>query len=333
MDAKWQSAANCAFNGIGIITMLGFYGVIQERIMSEPYDNDFFKISVFLVLCNRIVAILYALGMIGYKGEEFGNKAPVWKYLAISFSNVAATWSQYEALKYVSFPVQMLGKSFKMMPVMVWGIVISRKKYKAEDWLIATAVTGGVTQFLLTGEISAKHAPRGNSIYGLILMLAYLACDGFTSTYQEKLFKEHKTSKYNQMLYVNSSSAMVALGSLVLSGNVSTALTFCTAHSLFVTHAMALSVAAVAGQYFVLTQVKEFGALVLAATMNLRQVISILASYIMYSHPISKLQVLGLFFVFGALFYKSYAGMSKEGGGKASGRNIEMPPQKENSGP
>lgn len=25
----------------------------------------------------------------------------------------------------VSFPVQMLGKSFKMMPVMLWGIVIS----------------------------------------------------------------------------------------------------------------------------------------------------------------------------------------------------------------
>ena len=31
--------------------------------------------------------------------------------------------------KYVSFAVQMLGKSFKMMPVMIWGMIISGKSY------------------------------------------------------------------------------------------------------------------------------------------------------------------------------------------------------------
>jgi hypothetical protein len=29
----------------------------------------------------------------------------------------------------VSFAVQMLGKSFKMMPVMIWGMIISGKSY------------------------------------------------------------------------------------------------------------------------------------------------------------------------------------------------------------
>merc|ERR1719401_10944 len=209
--------------------MLGLYGVIQERIMSEPYgENDFFRVSVFLVLCNRLVAIIYALGMIKCKGEEFGNKAPLWKYLAVSFSNVAATWCQYEALKYVSFPVQMLGKSFKMMPVMLWGIAISGKQYGLKDWGIAAGVTWGVTQFLLSGEIKSKHAEAESSFYGLLLLLAFLACDGFTSTFQEKLFKEHKTSKYNQMLYVNSGSAVVSLGTLLVSGKAPTALQFCS---------------------------------------------------------------------------------------------------------
>merc|ERR1711862_311819 len=126
-------------------------------------------------------AILYASVMVAMKGEEYGNKAPLWKYLAISFSNVAATTCQYEALKYVSFPVQMLGKSFKMMPVMLWSIVISGKKYQLIDWAIAGGVTWGVTQFLLTGQISAKHAGKGSSVYGLLLLLCFLACDGFTS--------------------------------------------------------------------------------------------------------------------------------------------------------
>lgn len=302
-----SSALWCCVYGGGIIFMLGLYGVIQERIMSEPYgENEFFRVSVFLVLCNRLVAITYASVMIACKGEEFGNKAPLWKYLAVSFSNVAATWCQYEALKYVSFPVQMLGKSFKMMPVMMWSIIISGKKYKCKDWMIALGVTWGVTQFLLTGDIKSKHGDKDSSVYGLILLMCFLACDGFTSTFQEKLFKEHKTSKYNQMLYVNSGSAVVSCGSLLLSGQAGTAIGFCFKHPDFVMHASSLSAAAVAGQFFIYSLVKEYGALILACCMNLRQVISILVSYILYVHPITILQSLGLVFVFGALFYKSY---------------------------
>ena len=37
----------------------------------------------------------------------------MWKYLLVSMANVYATTCQYEALKYVSFTVQILGKSFK----------------------------------------------------------------------------------------------------------------------------------------------------------------------------------------------------------------------------
>jgi len=294
--------------GGGIILMLGMYGVIQERIMSEPYGSEFFTISVFLVLCNRIVAILYALGMIKCKGEEFANKAPLWKYLAISFSNVAATWCQYEALRYVSFPVQMLGKSFKMMPVMLWGIAISGKRYGVKDWSIALGVTWGVTQFLLSGEIKSKHAAAESSLYGLLLLLAFLVCDGFTSTFQEKLFREHKTSKHNQMLYVNSGSAVVSGGSLLLSGKTVQAIGFCFAHPDFVAHAGTLSACAVSGQFFIYSLVKEYGALTLAATMNLRQVLSILTSYMLYLHPITFLQSVGLVLVFCSLFYKTYDG-------------------------
>merc|ERR1719517_87444 len=102
--------------------------------MAHPYDTAMFRYSVFLVFLNRIVAIGFALIMTGVSRERFLWAAPLWKYFAISISNVAATTFQYEALKYVLFPVQMLGKSFKMMPVMFWGIVISKKRYNVIDW-------------------------------------------------------------------------------------------------------------------------------------------------------------------------------------------------------
>jgi len=211
-------------------------------------------------------------------------------------------------LRYVSFPVQMLGKSFKMMPVMVWGMIVSGKRYSPEDWTIAIMVTGGVTEFLMTGPISS-HGDGGSSTKGLLLLAAFLALDGFTSTFQEKLFKEHVTSKYNQMLYINLGSCVISSVTLILSGSLTSALSFVAAHPSFMVDAGSLSAAAVAGQWFIYSQVKEFGALVFAATMNVRQVVSILISYAKYGHSITVLQIFGLGVVFAALFYKSFAGL------------------------
>jgi len=324
-----ESAFWCCFYGAGIIGMLVIYGLFQERIMSLEYGGELFKVSVFLVLCNRLVAVVFSACMLKANGEGLANMAPLWKYLAVSMSNVGASTCQYEALKYVAFPVQMLGKSFKMMPVMVWGMAISGKSYSFRDWAIALFVTGGVTQFLMTGEISSAHS-GGNSSYGLALLATFLVLDGFTSTFQEKLFKEHKTSKYNQMFYVNLASVTVSATTLLMSGAWREALSFCVAHPLFVRDAAALSAAAVSGQWFIISQIKEFGALVFAATMNVRQVVSILLSYATYGHSITLLQILGLAMVFGALFYKSYLGFvatcKKEKDTDASGEKMPLKP-------
>ena len=42
------------------------------------------------------------------KVSEIKPVAPIYTYMAVSLSNVIATTCQYEALKYVSFPVQTL---------------------------------------------------------------------------------------------------------------------------------------------------------------------------------------------------------------------------------
>jgi adenosine 3'-phospho 5'-phosphosulfate transporter B2 len=298
----------CVFYAAGIILALLVYGLLQERVITLSYGGELFTYSVFLVFINRVFAVLFAISMAVAKGESLASKAPLWKYLTISLSNVYASTCQYEALKYVSFPVQMLGKSFKMMPVMLWGIVISGKRYGVQDWMVAMCVTLGVTSFLLTGPVSSKTS-SGSSTVGFVLLLAFLGLDGLTSTMQEKLFKEHTTSKYNQMMYVNMFSSIVSLVTLLIAGDLLPALSFCTEHPAFAVDALVLSGSAVSAQFFIYSQVKEFGALVYAATMNVRQVVSILVSYATYGSSITLPQVGSLLIVFGALFYKSFAGL------------------------
>jgi len=326
--AQFVSSAWCIFYGCGIIGCLVIYGVVQERIMSVPYGEEMFKISAFLVFCNRLVGLIYAMGMMTGKREQIYWQAPLWKYCTVAVSNVCATYCQYEALKYVSFPVQMLGKSFKMMPVMVWGIIISQKKYTLRDWCIAACITGGVTMFLMTGSIKSKHGAADQSWFGIVLLLIFLGCDGLTSTLQEKLFKDHTTSKYNQMFYINSCSACISLIVLIASNSLAKAIAFCGVHPLFIGHAVGLSAAAVAGQFFIYSQVKEFGALVFAATMNVRQVVSILISYAKYGHVITGLQILALVIVFGALSYKSGMGFFDGGSKKGASEKTPLLPNK-----
>jgi len=134
---------------------------------------------------------------------------------------------------------------------------------------------------------------------------------------QEKLFKEHNTSKFNQMFYVSGFSAAVSLVSILAMGKLSYCLAFATAHGDFVANVLVLSTAAASSQYFIYSQVQEFGALVFAATMNVRQILSILLSYHTYQHAITWLQGIGLLLVFGALLGKSC--MALAGPEKAKG--------------
>lgn len=134
--------------------------------------------------------------------QPLAPAAPLTSYAAVSFSNVIATSCQYEALKYVAFPVQTLGKCAKMIPVMIWGTLISRKTYSAKDYTAALLVTAGCSGFLLSRGAASKTSSE-SSLLGGILMLTYLTFDGFTSTFQVCLAKPflscipHGTATYS----------------------------------------------------------------------------------------------------------------------------------------
>lgn len=312
LDPKLFSMILC---GAGIMLAFIAYGVLQERIMSIPFganeaegiEGERFGYSAFLVLNNRLVALAVAIVMLLYRKESMQPVAPIYKYFGISVSNTAATICQYEALKYVTFPTQTLGKCGKMIPVMILGTVISGKKYFAKDYAQAVLVTLGCTIFLLTGDISSKHADedKENSLWGLMLMGGYVFCDGFTSTFQEKLFRGYTMSTYNQMLYVNMASGTIAVITLMLQGNFLPAIDFCSRHPSFLLFATFLSLAASSGQVIIYHTIKEHGALFFSAVMTTRQVAQIVMSCIIFVHPLSAGQWVGIGLVFATLYYKT----------------------------
>ena len=258
----------------GIVGSLLVYGVLQERLMTRPFGGggeestsgeevgEKFKYSVFIVLHNRLVSALIAVIAITWRKSSWKPVAPAYAYLGVSASNVVATSCQYEALRYVSFPVQTLAKCSKMIPVMIWGMIIMRKKYKMKDYLIALGITLGATIFVLYGDLttdkhSSKKKASETTMMGMLLMLGYLGFDGFTSTFQDKLFKGYQMETYNQMLYVNLFSSGVSLFTLLTTGQFFPALAFVMRHLDCWNFIILLSFASTLGQLFILYTIKE----------------------------------------------------------------------------
>eukprot|EP00177_Eucheuma_denticulatum_P003345 GFKZ01006046.1.p1 GENE.GFKZ01006046.1~~GFKZ01006046.1.p1 ORF type:complete len:367 (-),score=53.20 GFKZ01006046.1:749-1849(-) len=307
---------------VGIIGSLMLYALLQERIMTTPYftgneeegeDGGYFKYTLLLVFANRFAAGFVAAMVLVFKGDfsELKNKAPVYKYFMISVSNVIATSCQYEALKWVTLPTQTLAKCAKMIPVMVWGTFMSGKKYTAVEYGVAVFVALGCTVFLVSGNITAKKASDEDSYYGLLLMLGYLGFDGFTSTFQEKLFSGYQMTIYNQMLYVNMCSGLMSIGFLAASGQALESLAFLAKYPAVVADMGILSFSAVSGQFAITYTIKEFGALLYATIMTIRQFLSVFVSNLLFRHGMTPMQWLGAAVVFGALFYKTYAKANK----------------------
>jgi adenosine 3'-phospho 5'-phosphosulfate transporter B2 len=299
-----------------VVTSLGVYGFLQERVMALPYEGEYFTTSVFLVLCNRVVGALVGLMMTAAEPSKERKAVPLWMYAVVSMSNVLSTSFQYEALKFVSFAVQMVGKSTKMAPVMVWGVLMDKKRYSREDWLIAFVVTSGCFCFLIGGDLNSARnmsSPAGELSHlvfiGMLLMGLSIVCDGFTSMYQERLFTEYGMPISHQMLYTNLCSASFALVLLLSTGGYSQSILFSMNHPQFCLDAVVLSVAAVIGQVGIYTTIFSFGALAFAAVLNMRQVLSIVVSSMYFNHNFTSAQVAGMVLTFGGLGARAYRGL------------------------
>ena len=290
--------------------------------MTKPYftgnepegsEGEYFRNSLVLVFANRFAAAFVAAAVLLVRGDvaELKNKAPLYKYFLISFSNVIATSCQYEALKWVTLPTQTLAKCAKMIPVMIWGTFMSGKKYGPVEYAVAVFVALGCTVFLVSGNITAKNSSDEDSYYGLLLMLGYLAFDGFTSTFQEKLFSGYQMTIYNQMMYVNMCSGMMSICFLFAAGKVMESIAFLVKYPSILVDMGVLSFSAVSGQFAITYTIKEFGALLYATIMTIRQFLSVFVSNLLFRHGMTGMQWLGAVTVFGALFYKTYAKANK----------------------
>mmetsp|Transcript_3677 Transcript_3677/g.8904 ORF Transcript_3677/g.8904 Transcript_3677/m.8904 type:complete len:328 (-) Transcript_3677:64-1047(-) len=294
-----------------LIGVFVVYGYLQERIMTMPFgeSGELFRASTVLVLFNRIGATLIAFFFLWKNKEPMYNVPPLSHYFMISVSNNSSSICAYEALKWITYPTQTIFKCGKMIPVMVFGTLMSGKKYVLKDYVVALAVTAGCASFALTGRIT-KHGAEEDSVIGVMIMLAYLTFDAFTPTFQARLFKQYKTTRYNQMAYINICSIPFALVLSITGGQFFPALSFLAQHPEAWFFVIALAVVATAGQLIIYLVIEQQGALFFSTVNVIRNMVNIVLSSMLFDNDVTVAQYLSTLSVFGVLIYSKFSAPS-----------------------
>ena len=291
------------------------WGVLQERIMTRTYEEYSpdgtvhevkFHNSQFLVFINRVLALVVS-GCYILWSRQPRHTAPMYRYSYSSFSNIMSSWCQYEALKFVSFPTQVLVKASKIIPVMIMGKIISKRTYQYYEYVVAFLLSFGVSLFLLAADPTKKRTEVETTLSGGLILLGYMAFDSFTSNWQSELFNTYKMSSMQMMFGTNLFSSLFTVWSMIEGGSFFTSVYFTLTHPEFAFHAVVLSLASATGQLFIFYTIQNFGPVIFTIIMTTRMMLSILLSCIIYVHPLSAQAIVGVVIVFVALFMRVYA--------------------------
>jgi len=319
----FQQAIKFALCFCGLQASYLTWGYMQELIMTTPFNatervpDGKFPSAAFCVFSNRFLAVIVALCMVRIKHGAFfaNNTAPLLAFTPCALSNTFSSWSQYASLKYVSFPVQTVFKSSKIIPVMIMGKILRGASYPVTQYCEAALITLGVAIFSLMSKES--DSDNSTELLGLIYLLTYITSDCFTSQWQDRVYSNYgrqNVDVYQMMLGVNVSAIAITISGLVLSGDFPVVIEFLKANPLALQYNIITAITSASGQLCIFYTIKEFGPIVFTVIMTTRQMFSICLSSFIFGHVISMKAGIGAALVFGVLFYqirrKYYARMN-----------------------
>jgi adenosine 3'-phospho 5'-phosphosulfate transporter B2 len=297
---------------IGLQASYLTWGYMQELIMTTKFiatprvPDGKFPSAAFCVFSNRFLAVLVALVAVRIKHGAFfsNNKAPLWAFTPCALSNTMSSWSQYASLKFVSFPVQTVFKSSKIIPVMIMGKFLKGTSYPMSQYFEALLITFGVAIFSLLSKSSDKNT--STELIGLIYLVMYICFDSFTSQWQDKIYKEYSkkdVDPYQMMLGVNISAICITTAGLIITGDIPIVYEFLVANPICLRYNIT-AITSASGQLCIFYTIKEFGPIAFTIIMTTRQMFSICISAMLFDHIISAKAATGAVLVFAVLFYQ-----------------------------
>ncbi|KAL2233566.1 UDP-galactose/UDP-glucose transporter 3-like [Sesamum indicum] len=302
-----------AFCVAGIWAAYIYQGVLQETVSTKRFgpDKKRFEHLAFLNLAQNVVCLMWSFLMIKIWSNSGNGGAPWWSYWSASITNTIGPAMGIEALKYISYPAQVLAKSSKMIPVMLMGTLVYGIKYTFPEYVCTLLVAGGISTFALSKSSSKtiSKLAHPNAPIGYSLCFLNLAFDGFTNATQDSITARYpKTNAWNIMLGMNLWGTIYNM--IFMFGWPGAigydAIRFCKQHPEAAWDIFLYCLCGAVGQNFIFLTISRFGSLTNTTITTTRKFVSIVVSSLLSGNPLSEKQWGSVVMVFTGLSYQIY---------------------------
>ncbi|KAJ7254319.1 UAA transporter [Mycena haematopus] len=230
----------------------------------------------------------------------------------------------FAALSYISYPAMVLGKSCKLVPVMLMNLLLYRRRFAPHKYLVVLMVTVGITIFMGLGDSKhggkAKAAPPPNAnLIGIVYLLINLALDGAVNSTQDEIFARHRVTGQQMMLWINIFCTLLTtvLSALPLpyipvihpteaGSELAAALEFVYTHPSIKIPLLQFAITGALGQLFIFETLQHFGSLTLVTVTLTRKMFTMLLSVVVYNHKLNAGQWLGAGVVFAGISVEAF---------------------------
>jgi len=290
------------------------YGLFKEVLVTRD------KIaSPVLVLSSRLMSIICSSVYLLITERRISLGAPLLSMSAFAFTNEASTWAGYEMLKYVSFPVQVMAKSVKMLPNMIMGRVVNKTSYSAFQYgqAVAALVCVAVMHFSDEAHEAGDKGGKGKNqseemsqnyklMMGVAMLGLFFVTDSFTSQWQTALYTKHPKMTQTQMMLGGNMLGLIFTSSTLFASwsKIQASLSVAMENPEIMWRIAGLGVVSALGQFCIYSAIRILGSLSFTWIMTARQLLSVLISLIFFGHGISAVKLLCILTVFAIMSWK-----------------------------
>eukprot|EP00474_Spongospora_subterranea_P008821 CRZ09279.1 hypothetical protein [Spongospora subterranea] len=288
------------------------FAIVQERLYRTSHgpDNERYTFTVFLVFCqcfcNALVAGILKVVFARTNSSNLSSSVPIKDYLMISSAYIGAMLSSNMALRFVNYPTQVLGKSCKMIPVMLMGVFINKKRYRKREYIQVLLISLGISIFMgFQGSSDKRDAVQ--RIEGVALLLISLFLDGFTGPLQERVISNHRPSVHGMMFGTNVYAIPICLGIMIFQGTFGEALSFVQKYPMVLRDIGEFCIFSALGQNVIFLTMFRFDSLILTTITTTRKFFTIMFSVLWFGNAINAMQWVGVTGVFAGLGLNIYS--------------------------
>lgn len=235
--------------------------------------------------------------------HEKEDKTHFGYYACSAITYLLAMIGSNMALRWVPYPMQVVGKSAKPIPVMILGVLIGNKSYSFQRYCFVFVIVVGVILFMMKDvKPDLAKAQDQNIGIGEILLFLSLAMDGLTGAIQERMRAAHSPTAQHMMAAMNGWSTIFLSVLVIISGELFEFIPFAVKYPHVLWQLVILAITGALGQLFIFIMVSSFGPLACSVVTTTRKFFTVLFSVIFFGNALTNRQWTGTVLVFTGLF-------------------------------